>query len=225
MSRLIPSREAMEDFVVLLKRYLSTCRLCVQEDARRWATEPHLPLILAPYSPQLDRAQETLPREIRDRLAISDFLVPFGWPDYVNQALERLRSGELYYDETRFREEKEGVVIELTPIFGGGKAVGRLRRINKDVTIIYRDGKAGGLERKTKGLVMVFSPSKAEAMLADLERLIEDLETTVAAGTGVTGKPATPAEWETERQIIETLQAVGHRLQPRSLLARWTNAG
>ena len=35
MSKLIPSREAMDDFVILLKRYLSACRVCFQFNADR----------------------------------------------------------------------------------------------------------------------------------------------------------------------------------------------
>ncbi|MGO9601532.1 MAG: toll/interleukin-1 receptor domain-containing protein [Isosphaeraceae bacterium] len=166
ISKRIPSRDAMGDFVVLLKRYLSTCRLRVQEDANKGsAIARYFQAIVTGHPPRSDLARETLLGEVRDRIDTIEFLVPFGWPDYVNQAIERLRSKELYYDETRFREEKEGAVIELTPIFVDGKPVRLMRR-------------------KIKKVVTVFSPSKAEAVLADLETLIGDLETALAAGTG-----------------------------------------
>jgi hypothetical protein len=150
MSRLIPSREELDDFVILLKRYLSTCRACYQWDAsksHRWTDSPYVPWAM-------------LKDEVRGRLATADFLVPFGWSHGVQRTMETLRSGQLYYDKTSSHD------LSFIPVVGNPMFALR--------------------ERET--VKRVFNPTKAEVMLNDLGRLIEELETVLSA----VSKPATP---------------------------------
>jgi hypothetical protein len=173
--KLIPSREALDDFVVLLKRYLIACRMSVEFHASGGQARSSNPAV----------AWWMLEREVREQLATGEFRVPFGWPDAVEEALDSLRSGRLYYHPATY----------ATP--------------GKD----------------KREVASVFNVGRAEAGLSDLQRLIEHLEAAVRDGTGMTSGPASPVERESDRQIIETLRAVGHRLTTTELIDEMAQRG
>jgi len=96
MSKLISSREAMDDFVILLKRYSAQCQKCIVFDSGfhkigRYNTHLLEHLAIPPQGKPFI-ALSALARQINERLATADFLAPYGWPDAVEQAFESLRS-------------------------------------------------------------------------------------------------------------------------------------
>jgi hypothetical protein len=82
----------MDDFLVLLKRYSARCRKCFEFDSVRGKG-----IQGNPYA-----ALSALRRKIDELLATHEFLAPFGWPNTIEEGLEFLRSGELFYHISRF---------------------------------------------------------------------------------------------------------------------------
>jgi hypothetical protein len=84
MSKLIPSREVLDDFVILLKRCASAYRTrsgC-GADGNPAFTDDDFGLV------------SMLRKEVTTRLDTLDFRATYGWPNDLSQALESLRSGK-----------------------------------------------------------------------------------------------------------------------------------
>src|SRR5208337_4543229 len=113
MSRLIPSQEAMDEFLFLLKRYSAQFRMCVENDTglrgAKFDIEQahHVPL-------------KALNREIGGLFDGTGFLAPHGWSASIMQALESFRSGEWVYHPSRF--------CDWTPI-ESGQDMGKRERV------------------------------------------------------------------------------------------------
>ena len=203
MPRLIPSREAMDDFLVLLKRYSAQCRKCFESDSVRGQG-----IRGNPYT-----GLSALRRKIDERLATDEFLASFGWPKAIEQALEFLQSGELFYHISRF----------LIPIPLGGPGKGQLLPFDR------RKAEETWPDDSSKWIRAItgfdFDRRNAETTLAELEMLIEDLATAVSATGGPLGEWATRAKWEADCQIIETLRAVAHQCTTMALLGEMNDRG
>jgi len=174
MRKLIPSREELDDFIVLLKRYAFTCRArsgC-GADGNLELTYDYCKLV------------SMLREEVSTRLATLDFRATYGWPDGLGQALESLRSG-------------------------GPSS---------------RPSKSQNIKPKSFILVRVFNSNPPKFAMVNLDRSIKGLEAAMLAEQAI-GGPVTPIQCESERQIVSTLQAVGHRLTTKALLSEMSKRG
>jgi len=221
MPKLVPSFEEMVEFLTLLKRYSQQCRIHFKWDSNLGRGSGSRPRDTLPALKSL----------IHQRLETLDFLTPFGWAEAVNQAFERLRSGELYYNRSRFEdivvtdqmynrksEERNRMVKDLMKRFNKSEAEVRktlfiFRDRNKDPTGVFPSGNKA-----------VFNPGRAEAVLEELERLIKELETLTSAELRYPG-PVSPPQVESECQIVSTLRDVGHRCTTQGLLSEMRSRG
>lgn len=127
MSRLIPSREALDEFLLLLKRYSVQFRICLEKDTNLQYNDPHL-------EPPHQAPAMALQREIGRVYNEADFLAPYGWTDAVMYNLESFRLLDCGYI-LRFWESR---LIETGPnkgrlgrVFNSEKAQTSLERLER----------------------------------------------------------------------------------------------
>jgi hypothetical protein len=93
-AKCIPSREELQEFVVLLRRYsvasLTAFRAC-RGEFRGLRENFFLPI-------------DTLGGEIWEKIRTSRFLVPHGWPDGLDTLFRAIRRGEFYFRPGDFRD-------------------------------------------------------------------------------------------------------------------------
>jgi len=176
MAKLIPTREELGDFIVLLKRYASACR------AGSGCGADGNPELTRDYCKLMSMLRE----EVSTRLVTLDFRATYGWPGSLGQALESLRLG------------------------------GASSRPSKSHHIKHINGFIR---------VRVFNLNPPKFAMVNLDRSIEDIEAIVSAKSGALGEREPPPLRESERQIVETLRAVGHRLTTRKLLDEMSKRG
>ena len=105
MPKLIPSREELEDFITLLKRYASASRAPSGCGADGELTYDYY------------KSMSMLREKLSTRLATLDFRVTYGWPDSLRQALEPLRSGGPSSGPSKSQSIKQIKVFILVRVF------------------------------------------------------------------------------------------------------------